>query len=178
MARSDPNKARFEPARRAKSRGYSGDSSAGAQRAAGSHSDATSARAPSPAGNGTRGTAKNEAASRGKLVMAAKVVDKIAAQAASEVAAAGGVSGGVLGIGAKTDLSARPKVDVHLSGKTATVDVEVAVAYPTSIRLATDRVRSHIIDRVGALTGVEVTRVDIDVTAFHSTHDASRESLR
>lgn len=110
--------------------------------------------------------------------MAAKVVEKVAAQAASEVSAAGGTSGGMLGIGAKPDLSARPKVDVHLSGRTATIEVAVAVAYPTSIRQATDRVRHHIIDRVETLAGVQVTRVDIDVTALHSTDDTPTEGLR
>lgn len=133
---------------------------------------------PRTPGNSSNDRAKGDPAGRGKLVMAAKVVEKIAAQAASEVSAAGGTSGGVLGIGAKTDLSARPKVDVHLSGQTATVDVTVAVAYPTSIRKATDRVRRYIIDRVEALAGVQVTRVDIDVTAFHATDNPPREGLR
>lgn len=118
-----------------------------------------------------------EPARRGKLVMAAKVVEKVAAQAASE-AAAGGRSGGLLGIGAKTDLSARPKVDVDLSGTTATIDVEVAVAYPTPIRQATEQVRTHVIDRVHQLTGVTVTRIDIDVTGFHPVADHRQEKLR
>ena len=96
-----------------------------------------------------------------------KVIEKIASQAASEVASAGGSSGGFLGIGSHTDLSARPKVDVELSGGTASVDLAITVAYPTPIRKVTDQVRQHLIDRVGELTGVEVTRVDITVSALH-----------
>ena len=110
--------------------------------------------------------------------MAAKVVEKIAGQAASEVAAAGGRTGGVFGIGAQPDLSARPRVEVELTGKTATIAIAVAIAYPTPIRRATDRVRRHVIDRVGSLAGVEVTRVDITVTAFQATDDPEPETLR
>jgi uncharacterized alkaline shock family protein YloU len=107
-----------------------------------------------------------------------KVIEKIASQAASEVAMAGGSSGGFLGIGSHTDLSARPKVDVELSGGTASVDLAITVAYPTPIRKVTDQVRQHLIDRVGELTGVEVTRVDITVAAFHRDTDTGTEGLR
>lgn len=196
MPPTDPTKAKFGAARRAASDGPADHPAAAAAGQASDNSADDEAGATSletepdtartlgdgPSRNGRpsdgHGGAKSDAAGRGKLVMAAKVVEKIAAQAASEVSAAGGTSGGVFGIGAKADLSARPNVDVHLSGRTATVDVAVAVAYPTSIRKATDRVRRHIIDRVGALAGVQVTRVDIDVTAFHPTNDTPREGLR
>ncbi len=194
MAPIDPTKAKFGAARRAapdrpadpeETTSEPTDDQAGATSLETEPDTAsTSSKNPSRAdsnGSGRPSTddgARSDAAGRGKLVMAAKVVEKIAAQAASEVSAAGGTSAGVLGIGAKPDLSARPKVDVHLSGRTATLDVEVAVAYPLSIRQSTDRVRRHIIDRVGALAGVQVTRVDIDVTAFHPTNDTPRESLR
>jgi uncharacterized alkaline shock family protein YloU len=107
-----------------------------------------------------------------------KVIEKIASQAASEVAMAGGSSGGFLGIGSHTDLSARPKVDVELSGGTASVDLAITVAYPTPIRTVTDQVRQHLIDRVGELTGVEVTRVDITVSALHREANPGTEVLR
>ena len=107
-----------------------------------------------------------------------KVIEKIAGQAASEVASAGGSSGGFLGIGSRTDLSARPKVEVELSGGTASVDLAITVAYPTPIRKVTGQVRQHLIDRVGELTGVEVTRVDITVSALHRDTDTRTEGLR
>ena len=50
---------------------------------------------------------------RGQLVLAKQVVEKIAGQVASEIGAAGGRSGGFLGIGAHTDLSVRPQVAVR-----------------------------------------------------------------
>lgn len=107
-----------------------------------------------------------------------KVVEKIASQAASEVATAGGSIGGVFGIGSHTDLSARPKADVELSGRTASVDLTITVAYPTPIRHAADQVRQHVVDRVGELTGVEVTRVDITVSALHRDADSSNGALQ
>ena len=53
----------------------------------------------------------------------------------------------------------------------------MAVAYPVSIRQATDRVRERLTHRVGELTGVEVTRVDITVVALHAGATASTEEL-
>lgn len=114
---------------------------------------------------------------RGRLVLAKQVVEKIAGQVASEVSAAGGRSGGFLGIGTHTDLSARPKVDVELAGRTAALAIEIAVAYPVSIRQATDRVRDQVTHRVGQLTGVEVTRVDITVVALHPGATTPTEEL-
>ena len=114
---------------------------------------------------------------RGRLVLAKQVVEKIAGQVAGELATAGGRSGGFLGIGARTDLSARPKVDVELSGRTATLSLEMAVAYPVSIRQTTDRVRAQVTRRVTDLTGVEVTRVDITVVALHPADTTSKEEL-
>ena len=134
------------------------------------------------AGSGPPGTAaadsgEAERRSRGRLVLDRSVVEKIAGQAAREVAAAGGQSGGFLGIGSHTDLSARPKVDVDLSGQTAHVSMEVALAYPTSLRSSAERIRAQVIERVAALSGVEVSRVDITVTALHHPGPA-REALR
>lgn len=129
------------------------------------------------AGVGT-GDDRQDPASRGRLVMASRVVEKIAAQAASEVSVAGGRSGGVLGIGARTDLSARPQVEVQLSGGVATIAVRVGVAYPMSLREATAEVRSHVVRRVETLTGVEVRRVDIDVAWLTSESQDTKRRIR
>ena len=86
-----------------------------------------------------------------------KVIEKIAGQAASEVASAGGSSGGFLGIGSHTDLSARPKVDVELSGGTASVDLAITVAYPTPIRKVTDQVRQHPSPTVPSNSAILIT---------------------
>ena len=112
-------------------------------------------------------TSTTSPATRGHLTMDKRVIEQIASQAASESAATGGRSGGLLGIGAHTDLNARPSVSAEIVGRTATMAIELAVAYPTPIGRATDDVREHVVSRVGELTGVEVTRVDITVTALH-----------
>lgn len=74
---------------------------------------------------------------RGRLVLAERVIEKIAGQAAAEVASTAGRSGGFLGIGAETDTTARPKVDVALSAESADLALAVGIAYPGSIRRAT-----------------------------------------
>lgn len=117
------------------------------------------------------------AAQRGTLTLSAKVVQKITSQAASEVAAAGGVSGGVLGIGAHADLAARPRVEVELHGTTATVDIAVGLAYPTPIKQATTKIRRHVSDRVRHLCGVDITRIDITVTALQLSSEAQPKAL-
>ena len=49
-----------------------------------------------------------------------------------------------------------------------TFDLDISVAYPTPLRQTTERVRQHVMDRVAQLAGVEVSRIDITVTALHS----------
>ncbi len=107
-------------------------------------------------------------------------MERIAAQAASESDSGrtGGVSGGFLGIGAQSDLSAKPATTVELVGQTATVTVEVTVAYPSPIRQATDAIRRQVMDRVHELTGVQVTRVDITVTALRAADATPSREVR
>ena len=113
-----------------------------------------------------------DAYGRGTLTMSDKVIQKIAAQAATEIGAARGKSGGLLGIGSHVDVDARPKVEVELSVASADITIEVGIAYPGSIRRVSEQMRSHVTQRVQELTGVEVHRVDIDVS-FLSVGDAN-----
>lgn len=106
------------------------------------------------------------ASRRGRLVVQRRVVERIASQAAAESGDTGGVSGGLLGIGSQGDLAARPEAGVELVGQSATVSLDLTVAYPSPIHAVTDQVRAHIVSRVRELSGVEVTRVDITVTAL------------
>lgn len=115
---------------------------------------------PAPGGLGSTAEMRR----RGRLVLSDKVVEKIAGQAAAEVAASAGRSGGFLGLGSEADASARPKVEVTLSAESADLALAVGIAYPGSIRRATQEVRDHVTERVETLTGVDVRRVDIDVT--------------
>lgn len=114
----------------------------------------------------SRGPSSDDPRRRGQLQVAAKVVEKIASYAASEIAAAGGRSGGLFGLGGHADLTAKPEVDVTLLGTSAELAIAVAVGYPGSIRQATETVRQRVVDRVEHLTGLTVGRVDIDVTAL------------
>lgn len=119
--------------------------------------------------NRTSQTADNSASRdelrrRGTTVIADQVFEKIAGQAASEVATSRGRTGGVLGIGSDADASARPKVDVDLSADSADFDIAAGIAYPGSIRAAAQEIRDRVTRAVHELTGVPVHRVDIDVT--------------
>lgn len=118
--------------------------------------------------------------SRGHLVLERKVLERVAAQVASESDSGrtGGVSGGFLGFGTQTDLAAVPATTVELVGQTATVRLDLTVAYPTPIRAATDQVRRRVMSRVQELTGVEVTRVDITVTALTSADAAPARKVQ
>ena len=114
---------------------------------------------------------------RGRLVLAERVVEKIAAQAAVEAGATSGRRGRVLGVG-EADPDARPAVDVDLSAVSADLALKVGIAYPGSIRTATQQVREHVTRRVEELTGVDVRRVDIDVTLLHTEPDDLPKVLR
>ncbi len=103
-------------------------------------------------------------------MIAEQVFEKIAGQAASEVTASRGRSGGVLGIGSDADANARPKVGVDLSGDSADIDIAAGIAYPGSIRTAAQQIRDHVTSTVQDLTGVAVHRVDIDVTFLTTPH--------
>jgi uncharacterized alkaline shock family protein YloU len=105
-----------------------------------------------------------DAGTRGQTVLAAKVIEKITAQVASDESFAGGASGGFLGIGASADLSARPKASVELAGNIATLRVEVGMLYPAPLRQATEELRRRIKARVTELTGVDVRQVDIRIS--------------
>ncbi len=115
---------------------------------------------------------------RGTLVVAERVLEKIAGQAASEIGTVSGRSGGFLGLGSDA-ARARPGVDVTLDGTSADLALAVGIAYPGSIRHAAAELRDHVTQRVEALTGFAVRRVDIDVT-FLPVQDGTprREALR
>lgn len=115
---------------------------------------------------------------RGRLVLADRVVEKIAGQAAAEVVATAGRSGGFLGLGSETDANARPKVDVTLSAESADLAIAVGIAYPGSIRRAAQEVRDHVSERVETLTGVDVHRVDIDVKFLALSEGPAKAALR
>ncbi|WP_409494092.1 Asp23/Gls24 family envelope stress response protein [Amycolatopsis sp. cmx-11-12] len=112
---------------------------------------------------------------RGGLTVAAGAVERIAAQAITELDGIGGAASRVLGIAVGgEDLDQGAKVSANVTGSTATLDVRLSVKYPLSVRATTETAREHLIHRVGELSGLTVTRVDVTVTALHSTETETR----
>ena len=112
---------------------------------------------------------------RGALTVADGAVERIAARAITELDGVGGSASRVLGIAVGgEDLDQGAKVSAHVTGSTATLDVRLSVKYPLSVRGTTESAREHLIRRVGELSGLAVTRVDITVTALHSTETETR----
>lgn len=121
--------------------------------------------------------AGHDVGERGTLTLSKRVVEKIASQAAREISAIGGTTGGFLGIGSHASLSNRPSVDVDLSGRTATIQVDVAIAYPSPIAEGAEQVRTHMMSRVKELAGVTVSRVDVRIIAV-ARHHQNKDVLR
>ncbi|NYE71937.1 Asp23/Gls24 family envelope stress response protein [Microlunatus parietis] len=115
---------------------------------------------------------------RGRLTIPQRVVQRIAAQAASEIAAAGGRAGGLLGLGGRVEQGARPKVTATLSSESVDLAIELALDYPVSLRTAARQVRDHVAERVRTLTGVAVHRIDLTVVAVGLADRADSEGLR
>ncbi|MEP7161092.1 MAG: Asp23/Gls24 family envelope stress response protein [Dermatophilaceae bacterium] len=95
---------------------------------------------------------------RGSLVIANKVVERVATIAARE-------------IGQVTDSRAGwtqmyrnlPTATAKVAGGRARVNVEVAAAWPSSLPEVTAQVRDRVSERVTNLTGVTVVAVDVTV---------------
>ncbi|MEV4577831.1 Asp23/Gls24 family envelope stress response protein [Nonomuraea jabiensis] len=95
---------------------------------------------------------------RGRTRIAGRVVTKIACCAAGEVPEVLRVRPG----GASRSRSS----DAEVRGEQATVHLSVSVAYPSPLRTVAARVRQHVIARVTAQTGLNVTRLDVTITDF------------
>lgn len=101
---------------------------------------------------------------RGRTSVAARVVEKIAAQAVDEIGEAGGVPRRLLGVRlGHDDGQGRAQAAAELDGDIAIVSVRMSVTYPNPIRRTADAARSRVIVRVGELTGLQVKQVDVDI---------------
>ena len=100
---------------------------------------------------------------RGTTTLADRVVEKIAARAALNIAHAAGLSRRVAGRDFGT-LSVRAHVAVD--GRVASLQLELAVEYPASARATTRGVREHVAERVDTLCGLTVDHVDITVAVL------------
>ena len=120
--------------------------------------------APGPA-DGT--VPADDAATRGRLEIADRVIERIAAQAAAEVDRATGTPRRMLGVsvGSPTD---RPDVSARVDGHVAIVDVVMSVAWPAPVIQVTEQVRARIVQQLADLAGVRAAQVDIRVTSLVS----------
>ena len=116
--------------------------------------------------------------SRGGLTIADRVIEKTAAQILMGLPGVGGTKSGLFGLGSSTDLGSRPSVEVTLSGRSCTLEVELGLQYPSPITEATESVRRRLNTDVEALTGVSVRQVDVAVKWLKPTASGTRSSGR
>lgn len=109
----------------------------------------------------------------GRVSISSKVVQKIAARAVVEIPDAGAATPRVMGRsvagaralgGRQTSLTSLPLAAAEVDGSTAALALSVSVRWPASIPGVSTAVRDHVRERVGTLTGLEVTEVSISVT--------------
>lgn len=100
-----------------------------------------------------------DSADRGTLAVADRVIDKIAAHAASLVV-------GVVPSGSALDtVTGRtlPRASSRVRGSQARVSVQIAVAWPHPLATIADRVRSIVSRELNRLSGLDVVSVDVTV---------------
>ena len=130
-------------------------------------------------GTGTAQAAGTDAgtAQRGTTTIPAKVVAKIAAEAAYETGNVGSNAGGVLGIGARRNFSSRPEAQCELYGQVAVLHMNLGLVFPTPLADTIEAVRAHVRSRVEHLTGLSVGKIDIEISWLNpSSH--IRKSLK
>lgn len=118
-----------------------------------------------------------EPAGRGSVSIPAKVVARIAEQAAFEVPGVGSDAGGVLGLGAHRDFHTRPAAEVDVYGGTAVLRLDVGLTFPTALHTVLARLSAHVTARVEELTGLTVGRLEVTVSWLHAATRGRRELL-
>lgn len=68
--------------------------------------------------------------------------------------------------GAVADRGGLPTVSARLGGGTVRLAVSMSVAYPVPLLEVTEEVRDLIRNRVAALTGLQVTSIEINISAL------------
>lgn len=112
---------------------------------------------------------------RGRTTVSPRAVERLAAYAVGELDDVGGAAARLPGLSLRRDGEEEPvRVSAHVRGDTASLDVRLSVAYPASVRRTTERVRGHLAQRTKDLTGLDVERVDITVTALRGDRRRSR----
>lgn len=118
----------------------------------------------------------------GKTTIAEAVVTKIAALAAREIegveSLGGAISGALAGVvgRARSAEHRTAGVGVEVGTKQAAVELTMKVRYPYPIHEVAEAVRQNVMDRIEAMTGLDVVEVNIAVTdlAFEGDNDSDR----
>jgi uncharacterized alkaline shock family protein YloU len=104
---------------------------------------------------------------RGLTTIAERTVERVAAQAITELDNVGGSARRVFGVAlGASDLDQSAQVTAHVSGDRTSLEVHLSVSYPASVARTTQNARDHLTRRVEELTGLVVSRVDINVAAL------------
>ena len=101
---------------------------------------------------------------RGVTTVPAAVVARIAEQVASEHPRIGGAAGGVLGVRARRDFASRPAAECDLYGAVAVLRLDVGVAFPVDLTATCAGLRARVRERVEMLTGLQVGRLDLEIS--------------
>ncbi|MCW2540128.1 MAG: hypothetical protein JWN95_1853 [Frankiales bacterium] len=128
----------------------------------------------SPARTGDSAAASSPAVGRnehGVISIDDRVVAKLAARAALDIADAGSAAPRVLGrsfdgvIGTRdTSLNSLPKATADVDNSMAILGLVISVRWPMSVPDVCARVRAHVADRITELTGLTVAEIQISVT--------------
>ena len=117
-------------------------------------------------GTGTAQAAGTDAGTTQRCTTAipAKVLAKIAAEAAYETGNVGSNAGGVLGIGARRNFFSRPEAQCELYGQVAVLHLNLGLVFPTPLADTIETVRAHVRSRVEYLTGLSVGKINIEIS--------------
>jgi uncharacterized alkaline shock family protein YloU len=108
-------------------------------------------------------------AERGRTTLTDSVVQRVATALVGDIDGVGGTAQRLLNVavgGPGFERSAQ--VNAHVDGNIATLTVRCSVAYPAPVASTTEILRTYLVARLGVLTGLDVRRVDITVTALHT----------
>ena len=114
-------------------------------------------------------------ADRGSLSVDARVVERVAGYAVSQVEAAMAAPRRVLGLNVG---DARPHDSAHVHarvhGDVATVEATIAVHWPASVRSVSNAVRDQVREDVARITGVRVEQIDLEIVSMSVPDPAPR----
>ncbi len=102
-------------------------------------------------------------AERGRTVLAPLVVEKIAAQAATEI---GGISGLRRHIAGRAVGDEQVRAEADLDGQVVGVRLQLAAAFPVPLLELTRQVRQHVTAQIQTLCDLRVDHIDITVVAL------------